>query len=123
MDRKGVRSGSQGSFEWPQGDARSLLIFDGYCGICTRLADWVHRHDKYLRVLLLPSQTRELLHAIGLTKTEVDREAWAIDRNGRGYGGAAAVKRTLCEIGGRWELAAHAYRLTGMRQIEDAGYS
>ena len=74
-------------------------------------------------MLLLPSQAPGLLHAIGLTKAEVDRKAWTIDRNRRGYGWAAAINRTLCEIGGRWELAAPAYRLTGMRQIEDASYS
>ena len=111
-----------GTFQWQRSGARLLLIFDGHCGICTRFAEWVRERDAAGHVLSLPGQTPGLLQAVGLTKGEVDREAWALDRNGRGYSGAAAINRTLREIGGGWALMARAYRIPGVRQCEDAGY-
>ena len=69
----------------------------------------------------LPSQTRGLIEKAGLTRAEVDRAAWAIDRAGRRYTGAAAVNRTLAELGG-WRHLARLYRLPVIRQLEDLGY-
>ena len=110
------------AFEWPQGDARLLLIFDGHCGVCTRLVEWVQRRDHARRVLLLPSQTPGLVQSVGLTQAEADREAWAIDGSGRAYGGAAAINRTLRELHGPWSMIGRAYTLPGVRQCGDAGY-
>jgi predicted DCC family thiol-disulfide oxidoreductase YuxK len=73
-------------------------------------------------VSALPSQTRGLIERAGLTRAQVDRAAWAIDRAGRRYAGAAAVNRTLAELRG-WRCLAGLYRLPGVRQIEDLGYT
>ena len=108
--------------EWQRGGGRLLLIFDGHCGVCARLADWVEDHDRARRVHLLPSQTPGLLAALNLTRAEVDREAVALDRDGRAYGGAAAINRALREIGGRWSLLAGMYAIPGVRWCEDVGY-
>ena len=107
---------------WQRDDERLLLIFDGHCGICTRFAEWVQRHDRAQRAQVLPNQTPGLLHACGLTRAEVDREAWVLDRVGRAYGGAAAINRTLRELDGPWAIIARAYAIPGLRHLEDAGY-
>ena len=103
-------------------DEQVLLVFDGWCGVCTRFADWVRRRDTTGRVRLVPSQAPGVLEAVRLTRADVDREAWALDREGRSYAGAAAINRTLRELGGPWRVLALAYALPGVKWCEDAGY-
>jgi predicted DCC family thiol-disulfide oxidoreductase YuxK len=102
--------------------ARLLLIYDGWCGVCTRTVEWVRRYDPAGRVAALPNQTPGLKERAGLTRTEVDRAAWVIDRAGRRLAGAAAINRTLEELGA-WRLLARLYRLPGIRQLEDLAYA
>ena len=102
--------------------AEILLIFDGWCGVCTRCAEWVQRHDGTGRVLTLPSQTPGLLEETGLSRADVDREAWVITRDGRRYAGAAAINRTLAELGA-WRFLAFAYAAPGLRWCEDRIYA
>ena len=73
-------------------------------------------------MLALPNQTPGLLARIGLTRAQVDRAAWAISRDGRRDAGAAAINRTLHELGGRWRLLARLYTLPGVRWCEDRCY-
>jgi predicted DCC family thiol-disulfide oxidoreductase YuxK len=114
--------GTHGPIAPQLGDAEVLLVFDGHCGVCARFADWVARRDRAGRVRLLPSQAPGLIEALGLTRAEVDREAWAFDRAGRAFAGAAAVNRTLRALGGLPGILGRAYALPGLRWCEDAGY-
>lgn len=98
-----------------------LVIYDGWCGVCTRAARWIHRHDRDRRVLLLPNQTPGARQLAGLSKREVDRAVWVIETTGRRYEGAAAINRTLEELG-RWRHLAALYRLSPVRQVEDRLY-
>jgi predicted DCC family thiol-disulfide oxidoreductase YuxK len=98
-----------------------LVIYDGWCGVCTRTARWIRRHDPDRRILLLPNQTLGLRQQIGLSKQQVDRAVWAIDASGRRYEGAAAINRILKELG-RWRHLAMLYRLPLTRQAEDRCY-
>lgn len=101
--------------------ARLLLVYDGYCGVCTRTVAWVRAHDPERRVFALPNQFPGLRARVGLTKQDVDAAAWAIDRDGRRYPGAAAINRTLEELGG-WRAITALYRLPPLRRLEDAVY-
>lgn len=101
--------------------AHLLLVYDGYCGVCTRTVAWVRAHDRERRVFALPNQLPGLREQVGLSKAEVDGAAWAIDREGRRYAGAAAINRTLEELGG-WRALAALYRLAPVRLVEDAVY-
>ena len=103
-------------------DADLLLVFDGHCGVCTRFADWVARHDTSGRVRLLPNQAFGVVDAPQLTRADLDREAWAFDQRGRRYAGAAAINRTLFALGGRWRLLSLVYRVPVVHWCEDAGY-
>jgi predicted DCC family thiol-disulfide oxidoreductase YuxK len=98
-----------------------LLIYDGWCGVCARAARWIRRHDPDRRLLLLPNQTPGLRRRIGLSKEDVDRAVWVIDAAGRRYEGAAAINRTLAELG-RWRYLAALYRLPLIRRSEDQCY-
>src|SRR5215471_18433670 len=44
-------------------DDRPIIIFDGYCALCSGWADFVLRHDRRRRLRLLPAQT-PLGHAL-----------------------------------------------------------
>ncbi len=81
----------------------------------------MRRRDPAGRVLALPNQSPGLLARTRLSREEVDREAWAIDRAGRRYAGAAAINRTLAELG-PWRALARLYAVPGVRQAEDVVY-
>jgi predicted DCC family thiol-disulfide oxidoreductase YuxK len=101
--------------------ARLLLIYDGRCGVCARAVDWVRARDPGGRVAVLPSQTPGLAERTGLSRAELDRAAWAIDRAGCYYAGAAAINRAWAKLG-RWRWLARLYALPGARQVEDWFY-
>ena len=73
-------------------------------------------------MLVLPNQTPGLIESYGLTRPQVDQEVWAVDAGGQKWGGAAAINRTLQELGGLWAWAARVYALPPVRWIEDWGY-
>jgi predicted DCC family thiol-disulfide oxidoreductase YuxK len=86
------------------------------------MARWVRRRDRTGRVLVIPNQTRGVLGRYRIMREEADRAAWAIDPDGRRWGGAGAVNRTLREIGGGWSALAAPYRLAPVAALEEAAY-
>jgi predicted DCC family thiol-disulfide oxidoreductase YuxK len=73
-------------------------------------------------VLALPSQTPGLAEQYGLTRTQADRELWAVNASGTLFQGAAAVNRVLTELGRPWSWIAQLYRLRSIRWLEDRAY-
>jgi predicted DCC family thiol-disulfide oxidoreductase YuxK len=47
---------------------------------------------------------------------------WAVEADGKKFEGAAAVNRTLRELGGRWALLAALYQLPPIRWVQNAYY-
>ena len=72
-------------------------------------------------MLVLPNQTPGLREGVGLSRAELDREAWAIDAVGVRYAGAAAANRVLRELPG-WRLFARAYEIAPFGWVEDRVY-
>jgi predicted DCC family thiol-disulfide oxidoreductase YuxK len=103
-------------------DDRVILVYDGECDFCGRLARWVQRRDRDRRVLVKPSQEPGLVERLGLTREEVGRAAWAVEPGGARFEGAAAINRVLRELGNGWSVAASLYRFAPVRGIEDAYY-
>jgi predicted DCC family thiol-disulfide oxidoreductase YuxK len=73
-------------------------------------------------VLALPSQTPGLVERYGLTRTQTDRELWAVDPSGTLFSGAAVVNCVLTELGRPWFWIARTYRAPAIRWIEDQAY-
>ena len=73
-------------------------------------------------MLALPNQTLHVIDQYGLTREEVDRDAWVIDAEGRKFAGAAAVNRVWRELGGIWTWLARLYRFVSIRWLEDGVY-
>jgi predicted DCC family thiol-disulfide oxidoreductase YuxK len=99
-----------------------VLVYDGECDFCGRLARWVERRDRAHRVLVTPSQEPGLIEGLGLTSAEVGRAAWAVEPGGRRFEGAAAINRVMRELGGGWSLAASLYGVAPIRWVEDRYY-
>ena len=72
-------------------------------------------------MLALPNQTPELIACLGLTRADVDRAVWAIDRRGRRYCAAAAVNRVLAQLP-RWRCVAPLAGVPPVLWLEDRGY-
>jgi predicted DCC family thiol-disulfide oxidoreductase YuxK len=103
-------------------DDRLTLVYDGECDFCTRLAQWVGRHDHRGRVVVRPNQDAGV-ESLGLTRDELDRASWAIEKGGRRFEGAAAINRVLRELGGRWRLLGSLYLVPPIGWLEDMYYA
>lgn len=101
---------------------RLILVYDGECAFCSKLARWVERQDRGRRVAVRASQEPGLIEALGLTREEVGRAAWAIEPGGARFEGAAAINRVLRELGAGWSVAASFYRAAPIRWVEDRYY-
>jgi predicted DCC family thiol-disulfide oxidoreductase YuxK len=73
-------------------------------------------------VLVVANQKPGALERYGLTREEADRAAWTVDGQGRKLEGAAAINRTLDELGGGWRLLAAFYRLKPLAAVQEAVY-
>ncbi len=100
----------------------TVLIFDGYCGFCTRTVGWLLRLDRRNRLVALPYQAGHVLARYGLTAQACDEAAWAFSPDGRRHRGAGAINAALgAALGTRVPLAV--YRLPGVRQAQEALYT
>ena len=98
------------------------LVFDGYCGFCTRSVQWIVRLDRHRRVRVVPYQASGVLETYGVTAAEGDAAAWAILDGAERLRGAEAVNAAVgAALGTRAPLAV--YRLPGMRRLQDAVYA
>ena len=101
---------------------KPALLFDGTCGPCTRVANWVRRHDREGRLEVIPNQAPGALTRFGVTRAEADQAAWLVEPDGRRWEGAAAISRTLELLGGTWRLLAAPYRLRPLAALEEGAY-
>ena len=99
------------------------LVYDRECEFCTRLARWVERQDRRGRVSVRANQEAGLIETLGLTREEVGRAAWAVERGGRKFEGAAAINRVLRELAGGWSVLGSLYGVPPLRWVEDRYYS
>jgi predicted DCC family thiol-disulfide oxidoreductase YuxK len=102
---------------------RLVLVYDGECEFCSRLARWVKRHDARDRISALPNQEPGLVERLGLTRAEVDRAAWTVEPGRARFEGAAAVNRVLRELGGPWRALGSLYLAPPIGWVEDRYYA
>jgi predicted DCC family thiol-disulfide oxidoreductase YuxK len=57
-----------------------------------------------------------------LTREEIGRAAWVVEPGGRRFEGAAAISRTLRELGGGWAVLGSLYFVRPLRWLEDGYY-
>lgn len=80
---------------------KTLVFFDGFCGLCNRLIDFLVRHDRRDRLRFAPLQGTTA--AKFLTESErVDLDSISIIHQGRKLRHSTAVLVALGELGGGW---------------------
>jgi len=98
-----------------------VLVFDGYCGFCTRSVHAVRRLDRRDRVRPLPLQGPRVLEVTGISRPDALRAAWWIGADGSRSSGAGAINDALAAATGvplfRW-----LYRVPGIRRLQDRAY-
>jgi predicted DCC family thiol-disulfide oxidoreductase YuxK len=104
-------------------DGPLILVYDGECEFCTRLAGWIRRQDRLGRIEVRPNQEPGLIERVGLSRAEVERASWAVEAGGRRFEGAAGINRALSEFGGAWAVLAALYRVPPLRWVEDRYYA
>ena len=103
-------------------DGRLVLVYDGECEFCERLAAWVRRRDRRGRVDVRANQEPGVIERLGLSRAEVDRASWAVELGGRRFEGAAGISRVLRELGGVWRAAGSLYLVASIGRLEDRYY-
>ena len=57
-----------------------------------------------------------------MTRHEIGRAVWAVEAGGSKFEGAAAISRTLRELGGGWAVLGAFYLFPPFRWLEDRYY-
>jgi predicted DCC family thiol-disulfide oxidoreductase YuxK len=89
-------------------DDRPIIIFDGYCAMCSGWANFVLRHDHRAVYRLLPAQS-PLGHALYLhygIDPQVDYETNILIEDGCAWFKSESSIRMLEGLGWPWKLAA-----------------
>lgn len=97
-----------------------VLVFDGYCGFCTRAVHAVVRLDRRGRIRALPLQGPRVLALTGLTRELALHEAWWIGADGTRLGGAGAMAAAASAATG--VPLVRLYLVPGLRSVADRGY-
>jgi predicted DCC family thiol-disulfide oxidoreductase YuxK len=100
---------------------QALLVFDGYCGFCTRAVETISRLDRHHRLEVRAWQRPNTLERANLTREDVKTAAWLI-HNGKQYRGAAAINAALGLSLGN-PLIFGLYQIPGIRQLQDFAYA
>jgi predicted DCC family thiol-disulfide oxidoreductase YuxK len=97
--------------------SRSILLFDGVCGLCNRAVQFALRHDRRdrLRFAALESRlAKEVLARHGLDGTPLQSMVLVVDAGTaeeRALVRSEAALRLLSELGGVWRWIASLGRL------------
>jgi predicted DCC family thiol-disulfide oxidoreductase YuxK len=98
-----------------------LLLYDGVCGLCNRLVQWVISHDRAGRIQFAALQSalgQSLLRDHGMRTDDFDT-AVLID-HGRAFTKAGAVLRVLGALNRPWSWLAPLAHLP--KPVLDFGY-
>jgi predicted DCC family thiol-disulfide oxidoreductase YuxK len=97
------------------------LFFDGACGMCTRVHDWLVKLDRAGRLRTEPLQRAGTAERLGIPAARLlDTVRW-LDSSGQVYDGAEAANAALSAVLGT-TLPLRLYRVPGLRSVQDAIY-
>jgi len=97
------------------------VIFDGYCGMCTRTIAWLRDHDKQNRLDPLPCQSLDGVRRFGISREQCEEAVWSVTDDGeRASGGQAAMMILAVMWQTSWPVTVG--KMPGIRQALDVGY-
>ena len=87
---------------------KTIVLYDGVCGLCNRLVQFLLRHDRYDRFRFAPLQNEfaaSLLNRHGIDAADLDSVSIVADYGleaEKAFAKSDAVLRALWELGGLW---------------------
>jgi predicted DCC family thiol-disulfide oxidoreductase YuxK len=104
-------------------DDRAVIIFDGYCVLCSSFARFILKEDRRARFRLLAAQSdlgRALYQHFGLDPVNYD--TYVLLQDGEAHFRSEASIHILAGLGGVWSLLAKSARLIPA-PLRDAFYN
>jgi predicted DCC family thiol-disulfide oxidoreductase YuxK len=98
-----------------------MLIYDGDCGFCTKVATWFRAHQR-VPVTVVAWQEINDLSELGLTVADVSTALYWVDAYGRTYRGDQGAARALAVLGPPWPLVGAAMRVPPLRWLGGLAY-
>jgi len=83
----------------------NILLFDGFCNLCSRLVNFIIKRDKKAKFLFVSLQSesgQSLLKKFGLPTDDFDSVVYI--RSDKYFLNSSAVLHILKEMGGIWKL-------------------
>ena len=84
---------------------KNILLFDGFCNLCSRLVNFIIKRDKKAKFLFLSLQSasgQSLLKKFGLPTDDFDSVVYI--RSDKYFLKSSAILHILKEMGGIWKL-------------------
>ena len=83
----------------------NILLFDGYCNLCSRLVNFIIKRDKKAKFFLVSLQSasgQSLLKKFGLPTDDFDSVVYI--RSDKYFLKSSAILHILKDLGGIWKL-------------------
>ena len=103
-----------------QPDDKSILFFDGVCGLCNSFIDFVLKHYRNGRVVFAPLQGETAAANLPAEDAETLDTVVFLD-GGQATRRSSAIVRILIRLGGFWKLLGSVLWLVP-RPLRDIGY-
>jgi predicted DCC family thiol-disulfide oxidoreductase YuxK len=100
---------------------QGVLVFDGRCGMCTRVVNRLVRLNRTGRLRIEPLQAPGMADRLGVPDDRLPESAWWLDTSGGVYTGAQAMNAALSAALGT-PLPLWIYRLPGIGAVQNAIY-
>ncbi|MGU3498385.1 thiol-disulfide oxidoreductase DCC family protein [Mycobacterium sp. C31M] len=98
-----------------------VLIFDGKCGMCTRVRNRLLRMDRTGRLRTEPMQAPGVIERVGVDAERLKESVWWLDSTGAVYGGAKAMNAAVATaLGTRLPLVV--YTVPGIGRSQERVY-
>ena len=84
---------------------KNILLFDGYCNLCSRLVNFIIKRDKKAKFLFVSLQSesgQSLLKKFGLPTDDFDSVVYI--SNNKNFQKSSAILHILKELGGIWKF-------------------
>jgi predicted DCC family thiol-disulfide oxidoreductase YuxK len=98
-----------------------VLIFDGYCGVCTRAANGLLRLSRTGRLRIEPMQQPGTSERLGIPTERLLESSWWLDSSGAVFSGAEGMNAALSAALGT-RLPLWLYRVPGIGALQEIVY-
>jgi predicted DCC family thiol-disulfide oxidoreductase YuxK len=98
-----------------------VLIFDGKCGMCTRVRNGLLRLNRTGRLRTEPMQKPGVSERVGVTKERLLESNWWLDSSGAVFAGAKAMNAAVSTALGT-TLPLQVYLLPGVGPVQEMVY-